>query len=167
MIEQLMVDTPTTINDKIAHWASLIQDTDDLDIDHDRLQESVDLMYRVIQNPPNPDLAAIAPDPVDVIALIAPDYGTSKDKPRVTISTVHAVKGLEWEYVFLPHMNENPFMPARKRHPEEGSCWIYVAISRAKKGLNILYAEAMNNPEGWKGKPRSLEIRQELIALIK
>lgn len=68
-----------------------------------------------------------------------------KDKDAVTISTVHAAKGLEWENVFLPYMNDQIFPSSKcitKKEKEEELRLFYVAITRAKLNLIVSYINA-------------------------
>jgi hypothetical protein len=60
---------------------------------------------------------------------------------RVTLATIHASKGLEWDIVFLMNLHDDVF-PSRKGD-EEIICerrLFYVAITRAKKGLYMTYS---------------------------
>ena len=60
---------------------------------------------------------------------------------KITLSTIHASKGLEWDIVFLMNMHDDVF-PSRKSD-EEIVCerrLFYVAITRAKKGLFLTYS---------------------------
>lgn len=69
----------------------------------------------------------------------------SAEKDQVSIMTIHAAKGLEFETVFLPGMEEGMF-PHQKSldnaaSVEEERRLAYVAITRAKKRLIMTYAE--------------------------
>ena len=60
---------------------------------------------------------------------------------KVTLTTIHASKGLEWDIVFLMNLHDDVF-PSRKGD-EEIICerrLFYVAITRAKKGLYMTYS---------------------------
>lgn len=64
------------------------------------------------------------------------------DSPKVTLMTTHAVKGLEFKYVFVIGMEENIF-PHVNCIEEQGGLeeerrLCYVAITRAKKKLYLL-----------------------------
>ena len=67
------------------------------------------------------------------------------DEPRVTLMTVHAAKGLEFEAVFVTGMEEGLF-PAESasfshKEIEEERRLFYVAVTRAKKYCYISYAK--------------------------
>jgi hypothetical protein len=60
---------------------------------------------------------------------------------KITLATIHASKGLEWDIVFLMNLHDDVF-PSRKGD-EEIICerrLFYVAITRAKKGLYMTYS---------------------------
>ena len=61
---------------------------------------------------------------------------------RIPILTMHAAKGLEFDTVFLPDLNEG-MLPSRKSTSpeaiEEERRLLYVAMTRAKKRLELLY----------------------------
>ncbi len=61
---------------------------------------------------------------------------------RIPILTMHAAKGLEFDTVFLPDLNEG-MIPSRKSTSpeaiEEERRLLYVAMTRAKKRLELLY----------------------------
>ena len=60
---------------------------------------------------------------------------------KITLTTIHASKGLEWDIVFLMNLNDDMF-PSRKGD-DEIICerrLFYVAITRARKGLYMTYS---------------------------
>ncbi|URZ05951.1 ATP-dependent helicase [Clostridium felsineum] len=66
----------------------------------------------------------------------------------VTISTVHRAKGLEWDNVFLPYLNDDVFpsnMSTTIEELQEEQRLFYVAITRAKKNLFISYIDAFSD----------------------
>jgi hypothetical protein len=60
---------------------------------------------------------------------------------RVTLTTIHASKGLEWDIVFFMNLHDDMF-PSRKSDEEIVSerRLFYVGITRAKKGLYMTYS---------------------------
>ena len=60
---------------------------------------------------------------------------------KITLATIHASKGLEWDIVFFMNLHDDMF-PSRKSD-EDIICerrLFYVAITRAKKGLYMTYS---------------------------
>lgn len=60
----------------------------------------------------------------------------SKGKDAVNIIAVHSAKGLEWDVVFVPIVNEGMF-PHQMNPDEEERRLFYVACSRPRKQLYI------------------------------
>lgn len=61
------------------------------------------------------------------------------DQGKVPIITVHQVKGLEFDYVFLVNMNEYSF-PSYRSDLEEEKRLFYVALTRARKKVFLSYS---------------------------
>jgi len=61
------------------------------------------------------------------------------ERERVTLSTVHQAKGLEWRIVFLVWLAEGRFPSARAEDVEEERRLFYVACTRAKDELYLCY----------------------------
>ena len=80
-------------------------------------------------------------------ALASDQDELMKNKSAVKLMTVHAAKGLEFEYVFITGL-ENDLFPHKKlnnggfdeRQSEEERRLFYVALTRAKKKLYLSYA---------------------------
>ena len=86
---------------------------------------------------------------LDDVAL-DPSDATQRNTARgnggfVTLSTVHSAKGLEWDSVFIIWMTEGWFPSSRFRDEfefddlEEERRLLYVATTRAKRGLHFVY----------------------------
>ena len=73
----------------------------------------------------------------DVALLTDADSEGEKDKPRVSLMTIHAAKGLEFATVFVVGLEENifpsPLAAISVRELEEERRLLYVAITRAEK----------------------------------
>ena len=74
------------------------------------------------------------------------DNDANDDEEKVTIMTMHAAKGLEFDHVFLPGWEEGVF-PSQRSLDEGGLASLeeerrlaYVAITRAKRRCTILHA---------------------------
>jgi DNA helicase II / ATP-dependent DNA helicase PcrA len=87
--------------------------------------------------------AALQSDQDDLPAGIGAQQGLAEEKPAVSLMTVHASKGLEFDAVFISGMEQGLFPSTRedeKRDPEEDRRLFYVALTRAKKRLFLSYA---------------------------
>ena len=68
-----------------------------------------------------------------------------KDKNKITLTTIHSAKGLEWKHVYLVGCNET-ILPSYKEQlskikKDDELRLFYVAVSRAKDNLTISYSE--------------------------
>ncbi|MGC8803264.1 MAG: ATP-dependent helicase, partial [Bacteroidales bacterium] len=72
------------------------------------------------------------------------DTDNDDDKNKVSLMTVHAAKGLEFDYIFIAGMEEGLFpstmLLGRDEEIEEERRLFYVALTRAKKRVMISYA---------------------------
>ena len=80
----------------------------------------------------------------DVSLMTDQDNDTEDDIEKVTLMTVHAAKGLEFNTVFIVGLEEDLFPNAMsmddERQIEEERRLFYVAMTRAEKHLFLLYA---------------------------
>lgn len=60
---------------------------------------------------------------------------TSKEKNKITLSTIHRAKGLEWEEVYIPGCFYEMYPHKNSENVEEERRLFYVAITRAKNHL--------------------------------
>ena len=81
----------------------------------------------------------------NVALLIDDDQEKEKDLDAVKLMTIHAAKGLEFDYVFLTGMEENLFPSSlalnTRQELEEERRLFYVAITRAKKKLTLTHCK--------------------------
>jgi len=85
---------------------------------------------------------ALDPPSKRVADQTKPLIDEGEEKGKVTISTVHSAKGLEWYAVFIPHALEGMFPSNRATNAEEMEeerRLFYVACSRAKEELYITF----------------------------
>jgi len=98
-------------------------------------------------------------DFLNEISLVSDVTEHEESNNKVSLMTVHAVKGLEYEYVFIIGMEEgifphyNSIMEGTNEAMEEERRLCYVAITRAKKDLwiintkkRMLYGQTQSNP---------------------
>lgn len=62
-----------------------------------------------------------------------------RDMSRVTISTIHSAKGLEWPVVFLPALYDGSIPHSRAENTDEERRLLYVAITRAQALLTMTF----------------------------
>ena len=81
-------------------------------------------------------MASYYDNPLELLMASVKD--PDEKEAKVTLSTVHGVKGLEFEKVFVINVVEG-YMPhaASMENLEEERRIFYVAITRAKEELNI------------------------------
>jgi DNA helicase-2/ATP-dependent DNA helicase PcrA len=71
------------------------------------------------------------------VAMLHERFGESAGR-GVHLSTLHRAKGLEWEAVFLPHVEEGE-LPIRRGDVEEERRLFYVGVTRAKRHLLVTW----------------------------
>ncbi|ETI29017.1 hypothetical protein G647_01470 [Cladophialophora carrionii CBS 160.54] len=71
-----------------------------------------------------------------------------KDKPRVTISTIHSAKGLEWPVVFIPAIYEGSIPHSRAENTDEERRLLYVAMTRAQALLTMTFPILQSRDQG-------------------
>jgi len=68
--------------------------------------------------------------------------GVLLEKPRVTIGTIHSVKGMEADWVAIsPDMSKKTWLGWQRLPEEEKRVW-YVAATRARQGLFLLHPDS-------------------------
>src|SRR5204862_624222 len=77
----------------------------------------------------------------DFVELLHERFGASAGR-GVHLLTLHRAKGLEWEAVFLPRVEEGE-LPVRRGDVEEERRLFYVGLTRAKRHLLVT----------WEGRP--------------
>ncbi|MCH9781017.1 MAG: UvrD-helicase domain-containing protein [Alphaproteobacteria bacterium] len=81
---------------------------------------------------------------LDHVALVMDNDSAATDRDSVGVMTIHAAKGLEFDYVFLPAWEEGVFPNQRALEEseegiEEERRLAYVALTRARKEVCISY----------------------------
>ena len=76
----------------------------------------------------------------------------NKEANAITLTTAHSSKGLEWDEVFIIQSQNIPFIDILKSAKdannaviEEETRLMFVAITRARKRLHLLYPKSQNN----------------------
>ena len=105
------------------------------------------------ENEENPTLESY----LENVSLVTDLDRAEDDKGYVSMMTLHSAKGLEFDNVFIPGMEENIFPSARSLNEdnrlEEERRLMYVGITRARKRLfltrameRMLYSQYSHNP---------------------
>ena len=97
-------------------------------------------------------------------ALVADQDSYEKDADAVTLITLHAAKGLEFDVVFITGLEEGVFPHSRaledSRQMEEERRLAYVGLTRARHRLYLTHAvEARDVGQGWLLRPVALPAR--------
>ena len=139
--------------------------------DFNKRKKDLDIFQNITENYRSLDkfLSDMAIEPIiDSVVDIA---GQSKDDEFVTLSTIHSAKGLEWHSVFIINAVEGFFPSSRSSDKsetlEEERRLMYVASTRAKQNLFILYPMNMFDRESGKtlSKPSRFiaDIKNDLV----
>lgn len=80
-------------------------------------------------------------DYVDETIRAAKDQARNKNPNKITLSSIHKAKGLEFKTVFLIGANEKIIPHYKTRDMEEERRLFYVAVTRAKETLIISYVK--------------------------
>jgi DNA helicase-2/ATP-dependent DNA helicase PcrA len=116
--------------------------------DYQRRQKEIEEIIRVSLN--YSDLEAFLGD----LALEAYEGEKTREGGRLTLSTVHSAKGLEWKAVFIIWLTEGRFPSIHAletaEETEEERRLLYVAVTRARERLFLTYPRALSpRAGGW------------------
>ncbi len=90
-------------------------------------------------------------DMVQTIALINMLEGKDQEPDAVSLSTLHAAKGLEFPHVFIIGAEEDilPFRDSDEKGIEEERRLMYVGVTRAQRSLQISYCNRRKRGKDW------------------
>ena len=71
-----------------------------------------------------------------------------KVEDKLVLSTIHSAKGCEWQHVFVIELVEGALPSYRNPDDEEELRLFYVACSRAKNGLYLVYPKERKTQDG-------------------
>jgi ATP-dependent DNA helicase Rep len=88
---------------------------------------------------------------VQTVALINMLEGKDQEPDAVSLSTLHAAKGLEFPHVFIVGAEEEilPFRDSDEKQIEEERRLMYVGITRAERSLQISYCNRRKRGKDW------------------
>jgi DNA helicase II / ATP-dependent DNA helicase PcrA len=130
--------------DHVARWANIqelmtqaAEFSDLVSNEDDEALPKVDgLVQDELSNPLSKFLANIA---LASASDTKSDDAESSTQAQVTISTIHAAKGLEWPVVFVPATYEGSIPHSRSDDTDEERRLLYVAMTRAQALLYMSY----------------------------
>lgn len=111
--------------------------------DWNKRQKDLDIFQNIVENYSDLDslLSDLAIEPI--IDSVVDIEAETKENEFATLSTIHSAKGLEWHTVFIIHAVEGYFPSSKNADKveqiEEERRLMYVAVTRAKNNLYILY----------------------------
>ena len=137
-------DLPALVVERTGYDAVLDDGTEEeAAARRENLLELAGAMHAFEQENPGADLSAFLEQ-----ASLATSEQTPDDAPKVSLMTVHAAKGLEFERVYLTGLEEGVFPHARSLDEpaalEEERRLAYVALTRAKRHLVLSFAAERN-----------------------
>jgi len=125
-------DRLENVNELITHAAEGLIDP--------AAEESLPDIDGVEQDSSNGGQEALAQFLANIVLSTEVREGESgDDKSRVTISTIHSAKGLEWPVVFIPALYEGSIPHSRAEDTDEERRLLYVAMTRAQALLTMTF----------------------------
>jgi DNA helicase II / ATP-dependent DNA helicase PcrA len=112
---------------------------------HENIQELLNGIKEFADNAPDGTTRTLGEFLQDVALLTDADEEKDEDqKPKVSLMTIHAAKGLEFPYVYIAGVEENLFpsqlsLNSREELEEERRLF-YVALTRACKKVHVSFA---------------------------
>ena len=113
------------------------------DKDKDRRFKSIETLIKLFKDKDDlnkpPDL--VMRELINYAALVKDINFLGLDQGKIPVVTVHQVKGLEFDQVFIAGMNEGIFPGFKTRDMEEERRLFYVAMTRARQGIYVSYSK--------------------------
>ena len=145
-LDNILIKNKIPINEKqlfsfsIENWIDQISQHHNFDTSSDEAAEALSLYKDLISKTKNSD------DLYNILALERDIDSAPVLGDRVTISSIHAAKGLEWHTVFIIGCEEGliPLTIFGNTDTDEEGRLFYVGMTRAKKCLFLTYASKRN-----------------------
>ncbi len=139
------------------------------DKDKERRFKSIETLIQVFQEKDDPERPAdiVMRELIHYAALVRDINFLGLDQGKIPIVTVHQVKGLEFDYVFIAGVNEFKFpLTLRTSDPEEEKRLFYVAMTRARKKIFMSYSNFDNYSRPMSRSPFISYIDQKYIDVV-
>ena len=127
-----------------AQAAQFSTQASDFEADEDLLPDIAEV-EKVKANPSAEALSKFLANVALATEIQREDEGEAKPQSRVTISTIHAAKGLEWPVIFVPSAYQGSIPLSRAEDHSEERRLLYVAMTRAQALLFMSYP--LKNPQ--------------------
>ena len=134
-VRENLVD-PEKLTEGLGNFPSLRPDSDV----HEAVEEIV------VYTPAVPRMIGRIYEKYGILDRDEEGYDTAADD-AVLVTTMHSAKGLEAEFVLVPWLNRK-FMPAAGRDPREEERVLYVALTRAKQDVVLMFHEEWDSQRG-------------------
>lgn len=150
-IEQAQSDTAYNVAYKVVFETGIFAElTTERSVESQTKKENIDELLNSIQGFQDDQLEETGNEHVSLstylsqVALLTDSDQKNDNEPSVTLMTVHASKGLEYEAVFVSGLEDGLFpsssASAYKQDMEEERRLFYVAVTRAKQFCYLTYA---------------------------
>lgn len=150
-IEQAQSDTAYNVAYKVVFETGIFAElTAERSVESQTKKENIDELLNSIQSFQDDQLEETGNEQVSLstylsqVALLTDSDQKNDNEPSVTLMTVHASKGLEYEAVFVSGLEDGLFpsssASAYKQDMEEERRLFYVAVTRAKQFCYLTYA---------------------------
>jgi len=139
--QMVVSDLVKTIIKDINYKAYLLDGTEEGEMRYENIRELTSVASKYDGLEPDVSLSSF----LEEVALVADTDNIDHNKDALTLMTLHSVKGLEYEYVFIVGCEENIFPHSRASFDplelEEERRLMYVGVTRARKKLYLLAAK--------------------------
>lgn len=140
--EKKKLESPGTLLEEIINRVNYLEKFDERDEEDAARIENINELLAVAS-----DYETVA-DFLESAALSEAEIKQNKSNAKITLMTVHAAKGLEFNNVFVIGLEEGLFPHSRaifeggKEEVEEERRLMYVAMTRAKENLTLTWAKS-------------------------
>lgn len=170
----LVQDADFVLPEPLRHEAALVSAIDDTTNPNEpvgtwvaRVDQAVQLSALAARLPYDNDtdaLKQLVDDPRLAEMELQQFAGPRMNIGKVTLTTFHAAKGREWDYVLLPGLQEgmspqwdrhySQRIPPSRRTLDEERRLFYVAVTRARRGVVLITTGDLNDPTHYDGPSR-------------
>ncbi len=124
-------------------YKKFLEDDKELNLDRiENVKELISLSSEFVELDPRESLEEF----LETVSLYEAQDDIKKQEPSITLMTLHAAKGLEFNHIFIVGLEEGIFPHSRSytdpNEMEEERRLMYVGITRAKEDLHLSHTES-------------------------